>query len=239
MRFILPLFCIALCMATNTLCMEAYYAQAVASENGMPKERELRWDFAKTAGFMRTTPQDLQVKGVQEEANTVENRATLQQAFLSAFDALETDGITKSIDLRKLEALCAIVERMKQKPVQPKAPLTTDEKLAVLKATPAEKLFIRGLPYQKKEPQPDIAERLCTLPETITIGQNGVVTLEGPLINAFVYNTTEFIINKSCKTSEEHIITFGRLLQQSGRAAADEYCKQHSLDYEEMIQLLG
>ncbi len=192
MRYTLPLCCIVLCATTNALSMDSNSHQALASQETGPKTRELKWDFAKTSGFMRTAPQYLEVKGAQDEANTAENRAELQKAFLHVFDALETDGISNGIDLRKLEALCAIVERMKKKTEKAKAPLTTDEKLAVLKATPAENLFIRGLPYRKQEPQPDIAARLCGLPDAISINVvKGTVTLEGPLIDAFVYNSTQ------------------------------------------------
>lgn len=218
MHSILPLLCIALYTATNTLCMDSTsprllrnnpnHANAPMEQRRVDsgqtktlalqeaKERELKWDFAKTAAFMRTSAQDLQVKGAQEEANTRENRAELQQAFVHMFDALETDGTHNGIDIRKLEDLSVILERMNKRSEKAKA-LTTDEKLAILKATPAEKLFIRGLPYQKQEPQSDIAARLCALPDAISINnENGTITLESPIIDAIIFNRTLTHITK-------------------------------------------
>lgn len=77
------------------------------------------------------------------------------------------------------------------------------------------------------------------MPSAISVDEKGIVTLEGPLIEAFVYNVEGFIQSKSLKTMNEHITTFGRLLENSGRKAAEKYCKQHGLEFDDMSNLLG
>lgn len=125
-------------------CMEA--------ANEESAERELKWDFAKVSHLMRASAQDLQVKGAGNNAKTVENKAKLQEAFLSIFDALKTDDTITTIDMHKLEAFCETIGKLKDNPTEDVS--STDKKLATLKATPPQKLFIRGLPYKKMKHKP-------------------------------------------------------------------------------------
>ena len=66
--------------------------------------------------------------------------------------------------------------------------LSLEQKLALLKTTDLNNIFIRALPMHKKESRLAIIERLGTLPDAITIDKHGVITLEGPLVEAFAYN---------------------------------------------------
>lgn len=78
---------------------------------------------------------------------------------------------------------------MEDSPELTKRELDANTKLRMLEETRPEKVFIRGLPYQKNESQKEIVKRLAALPDAITIDdKNGTITIEGPLIEAFVIN---------------------------------------------------
>ncbi|MGE0009401.1 MAG: hypothetical protein AB7F19_02565 [Candidatus Babeliales bacterium] len=180
-------------------------------QQAYPAQRDLLWDFAKIGHLMRTAPKDLCITGASKEGKTEASKAKLQQAFLSILGSVhvtaQNDDTRVKLDLTQLDAFCTLVQQLR-KDAKAEQHACLDEQLATLEQTPPEKIFIRGLPYQKRELQIDIASRLCTLPKAIAIDKNGVVTLEGPLIDAFVYNAEGLILQdkRRALTKTEQII---------------------------------